>query len=83
MQNGIFRTLKCTFGVSGFRGVCVLKRSVLRRVSGRRLPNGKPQERLQFRDLRGKTLAVKKRIATISRVLEASLGPGLAFTSFA
>ena len=44
------------------------------RVSGRRLPNGKPQERLRFRDLRSKTLAFKKRIAIISCVLEASLG---------
>ena len=40
----------------------------------RRLPNGKPQERLRFRDLRGKTLAFKKRIAIISCVLDASLG---------
>ena len=30
------------------------------RVFGRRLPNGKPQERLRFRALRGKTLAFKK-----------------------
>ena len=36
------------------------------RVLGRRLPNGKPQERLRFRDL--------QRIAIISCVLEASLG---------
>ena len=35
------------------------------RVLGRRLPNGKPQERLRFRDLRSKTLAFKKRIAII------------------
>ena len=33
------------------------------RVLGRRLPNGKPQGRLQFRALRSKTLAFKKRIA--------------------
>ena len=31
------------------------------RVLGRRLPNGKPQERLRFRALRSKTLAFKKR----------------------
>ena len=43
-------------------------------VLGRRLPNGKPQERLRFRALRGKTLAFKKHIAIISCVLEASLG---------
>ena len=43
------------------------------RVLGRRLPIGKPQDRLRFRDLRGKTLAFKKRIAIISCVLEASL----------
>ena len=30
------------------------------RVLGRRLPNGKPQERLRFRALRSKTLALKK-----------------------
>ena len=33
------------------------------RVLGRRSPNGKPQDRLPFRALRGKTLAFKKRIA--------------------
>ena len=33
-----------------------------------------PQERLRFRDLRGKTPAFKKRNAIISCVLEASLG---------
>ena len=54
--------------------VCVLERSVLKCcVSVSRLPNGKPQERLWFRDLRGKTLAFKNRIAIISCVLEASL----------
>ena len=35
------------------------------RVLGRRLPNKKPQERLRFRALRGKTLAFKKRIAIV------------------
>ena len=35
------------------------------RVLGRRLPNGKPQERLRFRDLRSKTLAFKERIAIV------------------
>ena len=35
------------------------------RVLGRRLPNGKPQERLRFRALRGKTLAFRKRIAIV------------------
>ena len=45
------------------------------RVSWRRLPNGKPQERLRFRDLRSKMLAFKKkRSAIISCVLGASLG---------
>ena len=44
------------------------------RVLERRLPNGKPQKRLRFRDLRGKTLAFKKRIAILSCDLEASLG---------
>ena len=33
------------------------------RVLGRGLPNGKPQERLRFRDLHSKTLAFKKRNA--------------------
>ena len=44
------------------------------RVLGRRFPSGTPQESLRFRDLRGKTLAFKKRIAISSCVLEASLG---------
>ena len=44
------------------------------RVLGRRLPNGKPQERLGFRALRCKTLAFKKRIAIISCDLNTSLG---------
>ena len=35
------------------------------RVLGRRLPNGKPQERLRLRDLHSKTLAFKKRIAIV------------------
>ena len=44
------------------------------RVSGRRLPNGKPQERLRFRALRSKTLALKERIAIIFCDLKTSLG---------
>ena len=44
------------------------------RVLGSWLLNGKPQERLRFRDLRSKTLAFKKRIAIISCDLGASLG---------
>ena len=44
------------------------------RVLGRRLPNGKPQERLRFRDLRSKTLAFKKSIAIIFGDLKTSLG---------
>ena len=44
------------------------------RVLGRRLPNGKPQERLRFRALRSKTLAFKKRIAIASCDLKTSLG---------
>ena len=36
------------------------------RVLGRRLPNGKPQERLRFGALRSKTLAFKNRIALFS-----------------
>ena len=44
------------------------------RVLGRRLPNGKPQERLRFRGLRSKTLAFKKRIAMVFCDLKTSLG---------
>ena len=44
------------------------------RVLGRRLPNGKPQESLRFRDLRCKTLAFKKRIAIVFCDLKTSLG---------
>ena len=44
------------------------------RVLGRRLPNGKPQERLRFRDLRSKTLAFKKRNAIAFCDLKTSLG---------
>ena len=44
------------------------------RVLGRRLPNGKPQERLRFRALRSKTLALKKSIAIIFCDLKTSLG---------
>ena len=50
--------------------VCILERGFL----GRRVPNRKPQKRLRFRDLRGKTLAFKKNIAIFSSGLEASLG---------
>ena len=39
------------------------------RVVRRRLPNGKPHERLRFWDLCGQTPAFKKRIAIISCVL--------------
>ena len=35
------------------------------RVLGRRLPNGKPQERLRFRDLRSKTLAFKNALRSL------------------
>ena len=59
------------------------KRRFKTRVLGRRLPNGKPQERLRFRDLRSKTLAFKKRIAIVSCDFKTSSGPGFAFRSFA
>ena len=49
-------------------------RSFKMRVSGKRLPNGKPQERLRFRALRSKMLAFKKRIAIIFCDLKTSLG---------
>ena len=48
-------------------------RSKTRRLV-RRLPHGKPEERLRFRDAGGKTLAFKKRTAILSCDLEASLG---------
>ena len=44
------------------------------RVLGRRLANGKPQERLRFRALRSKRLAFKKLIAIIFCNLKTSLG---------
>ena len=44
------------------------------RVLGRRLPSGKPQERLRFRALRSKTLAFKKCIAISLCDLKTSLG---------
>ena len=44
------------------------------RVLWRRLPNGKPQERLRFRALRGKNASVQKRIAIIFCDLKTSLG---------
>ena len=44
------------------------------RVLGRRLPNGKPQQRLRFRDLRSKTIAFKKRIAIAFCDSKTSLG---------
>ena len=54
------------------------------RVLGRRLPNGKLQERLRFRDLRSKTPTFKKRIAIVFlRFWRLTSGPGLAFRSFA
>ena len=42
-------------------------------LQGGGVPNGKPQQRLRFRDLRSKTLAFKNRTATISYDLEAFL----------
>ena len=46
-------------------GSAQMDRCFKTRVLGRRLPNGKPQERLRFRALRSKTLAFKERIAII------------------
>ena len=54
------------------------------RVLGRRLPNGKPQERLRFRDLRSKTLAFKKTHCDLFFCdLKTSLGARACFQSFA
>ena len=71
MSNGIFnlsvlkrcvpKTLAFAFGLR----LRSKTRCFKTRVLGRRLPNGKPQERLRFRDLRSKTLAFKKRIAIV------------------
>ena len=44
------------------------------RVLGRKLPNGKPQERLRFRDLRSITLSVQKHIAIVLCDLKTPLG---------
>ena len=70
LKRSVPRTLAFAFG-SRLRSKTQRSKT---RVLVRRLPNGKPQERLRFRDLRGKTLAFKKRIVIISCVLEASLG---------
>ena len=57
--------------------VAFLKRLRLRsktHVLGSRVPKGKPQDRLRFGALLGKTLAFKKCAAIICYDLEASLG---------
>ena len=56
------KTLAFAFGLR----LCSKTQCFKTRVCGWRLPNnGKPQERLRFRALRGKTLAFKKRIAIV------------------
>ena len=47
------------------------------RVLGRRLPNGKPQERLRFRALRSKTLAFRNRSDHFLRFKDFPRGQGL------
>ena len=64
------KTLAFAFGLRLRSRTRCFKTRVLRR----RLPNGKPQERLRFRALRSKTLAFKKRIAIILCDLKTSLG---------
>ena len=44
------------------------------RVLGRSVPNRKSEKRLQFRDLRGTTLASKRYIAIVSCDFDVSLG---------
>ena len=70
LERGVPKTLAFAFGW------CLRSktRRSKTRVSGRRVPNGNPPQRLQFRDLRGKTLGFKKRIVIISCDSEASLG---------
>ena len=70
LKRSVPQTLAFAFGLS----LRSKTRRSKTRVLGRRLRNGKPQERLRFRDLRFKTLAFKKRIAIISCILEAALG---------
>ena len=64
------KTLASWFGLRLRSKTRCFKTCVLRR----RLPNGKPQQRLRFRALRGKTLAFKKRIAIVLCDLKTSLG---------
>ena len=56
LKRCVSKTLAFAFGL---RLRSKIRRSKTR-VLGRRSPNGKPQERLRFRALRGKTLAFKK-----------------------
>ena len=65
----IFENRAATVEVDSFVSPVKTQRSKTH-VVGRRLLNGKPQERLRFRDLHGKTLASKKRIAILSCVLD-------------
>ena len=63
------KTLAFAFGLR----LCSKMRCFKTRGLGRRLPNGKPQERLRFKALRGKTLAFKKRVAIVFCDLKTSL----------
>ena len=70
LKRGVPKTLAFAFGLRLHSKTRCFKTRVL----GRRSPNGKPQERLRFRDLRSKTLAFKKRIAIVFCDLKTSLG---------
>ena len=61
LKRSVPKTLSFAFGLRLRSKTQLSKTRVLRR----RLPSGKPRERLRFRDLRGKTLAFKKRIVII------------------
>ena len=70
LKHCVPKTLAFAFGLRLRSKTRCFKTRALRR----RLPNGKPQERLRFRALRSKTLAFKKRIAIIFCDLKTSLG---------
>ena len=72
LKRCVLKTLAFAFGLRLRSKTRCFKTCVLGRSW--RLPNGRPQERLRFRDLRSKTLAFKKRIAIVFCVLKTSLG---------
>ena len=79
-SNSLFFYRRSIFGTEGSFGKTIAFAFSLRlrsktrcfktRVLGRRLPNGKPQERLWFRALRGKTQAFKKALRSFLGVIK-------------